>query len=345
MTESLLRELKEQVEEGQKAEAIKTIDELQEAFEADRAEMERHDLVATGLRYQSAGDSEPVTVADEFVQVATELDERRVKLNEAILGYLADEGDPKTLVTRIDETLEAYEKVASKREELHEHTDDVHLGVLLRVAEIDPIRVPKGAPVDIETTLENLGSDTETGITIETETEGQISVAVSPETIGSLSPDEQTTLTVTVDGDSTDSGRIRVSAEGDIARESTQFPVEVLDKAAYLTEARNITERLQADLAERKSTPGRGNSGQGLSNRLEEVYRRLNMIIERIESGRGNETEINNRIESVVNRFESVDNMLTNGEADRFDEAVTAEYVALTEDAIDRLEASLEASV
>ena len=344
MTEALLRELKTQIEDGRDAAALDTIDELLDAFDSDRAETRRHDVVATAVRYNSASDSRAATAADEYVEVATELDQARTKLNEAIIGYLTQESSLETLVDPIDETLEAYDELEAKSETLLERTDDVPLGIILHLNDVDQVRVPKGSAVGVGTTLENLGSDAETDISVDATSDAQVSTSVSPEQIDSLAPDEEAAIGLSLEGDSTGDGRIRLTTEGATVRESIQFSVEVLDKVGYLKKARDIATILVEDLDEQEHGRGRGNSSNGLRNRLEEIHDRLGTIIERIDSGRGNENEINNRIESVVNRFEAVKNTLTNGNDERLDEVVSAEYVARSEDAVDLLETSLDAS-
>lgn len=345
MSESLLEALKEQAEAGRREEVLETFDRLESAFAEDRATTDREDVVATVVRYNSKQGSAATSAAQDFTTAATHLEQARIELYDAILGYLAEETTSGTLADRVDETLAAYEEYDEKRQSLQNQTDDVRVGVVLYLAEIDQVRVPKGRVVGAGTTLESVGDEAPTALDVTVTDAAAVTTAVSPEEVESLSPGEEVVIGVSIEGDSTGSGRVRLAVENDDVRESVGFRFEVLDKSDYLSEVLDITDRLLTDLKGREDERGKGNAGNGLENRLTEIRATLEDLLERLEAGNYKRTAINNRIGSVANRFESIENSVERGNNDRFAPLVAREYVTLAENAIDLLEESQDASM
>lgn len=337
MSESLLRELGEQVTAGHRDDAIETISELIDSFESDRASAARDDVLATTVRYNTPGDPDAGAVADGYIETATELDRARIELHEAIVGYLAEETDADTVVKHIDETIAAYDAVRADRETLREHADDVPLGVVLHLAEIEDVRVPAGGTVGVGTTLENLGDSVASALDIRVDDEGGISTSVSPDSIDAVGPDEEEAIGVSVTGGSTGGSRMRLIVKGDDVRESIDFAVEVIDTADFIGRGLSMLERILSDLEDRN-----GNSINGLRNRIESIRNRLERIIDDLENG-PNGTNVDEDLRSIVNRLEALQTALTRGNGFHLDAAVRIEYVALIDEAIDLLTESHDA--
>lgn len=343
MTEELLRTFREQVADDRVAAALETVDDLEAAFAADRARTAANDVVATAVRYNTDGDS--AAAANDHLEAATELEQRRVELNEAILGYLTVETPPDVVVSRVDAALDAYRTLAAKREALLAVADGVRTGVLLHLAAVEGFRVPKGSSVAVTTELANLGSAGSGPLAVTASADDGVSTAVSPTSLDGLAAGEETAVGVEVGGESTGVARVRLVVEGEEA-ESTAFRVEVLDKADFLSEALANAERLLSDVEDRVE-PGRaGGSLEGLRNRFEEIVRRLEQILDRVGNGTpgGRGDSVDHRIRSVTNRFDSVVNTLENGDETGPGPRVVSEYVRRCRDSVDLLESAIEAA-
>lgn len=347
MTETLLRTLREQVANDRVSEALETVDELQAAFAADRARTAADDTLATALRYRSDGDSPAAAAADAHHEAATELEQRRVELHEAIIGYVGGETPPTEVVGRIDATLGAHETLADEREALRDAAGGASIGTVLHLGPIEGFRVPKGDSVAVATELRNLGTDGTDSLKLTADADDTVSTELSPNSLAGLAAGEETAVGVDVGGLATGTARVRVTVEGQTV-ESTTFRVEVLDKTDYLSEALSIAEQLLADV-DGRTGPGNGASFQGLRNRLDEIVRRLERIRDRIDSdgtkgkSRGKDKSVDNRIGAVSNRFESVANTVENREEVGLDARVVSEYVRRCRDAIDLLESAVAA--
>lgn len=344
MSESILRSFRKQVAAGRRDAAIETIEKLEESFESDRTITARDDVLATVVRYNSTSGSEPATVADRYVETATELEQARIELNEAILGYLAEETDSEILVGRIDETIAAYEAVRADRESLYERSEEVPLGVVFHLAESGEVRVPYGGSVGFGTTLANLGDSDAASIDVRLDDESIVSTTVSPNVVDRLDAGEEEAIGVSLEGKSTGRGQVRLTATGNDNRDSITVSVEVLDKVEYLSRVDSIAERITSDLDDRLTEKGVSKGRNGIQNRIKVIQKGLKQIIKRIESEKGGKKSVNNRVDAVVNQFESVRNTLTRGSADRFDPAVRSEYLDLIQEAIDLLNESREAT-
>lgn len=342
MTIDLLRTLREQVTEDRVSEALETVDDIEAAFSSDRATTGSFDTLATAVRYNTDGDSAPAAAANQHLVAATELEQRRLELNEAILGYLTDEMPPETLVDRIDATIDGYETLSSEREALLDEAGSVPVGVLLHLGPVDRQRVPLGGSVHASTTVANLGDEESGALTVTSRSDDLVSTGVSPASLDGLGSGDRTTVEVDVTGRTAGRGRVRVLVEGD-DRASTGFGVEVLEKADYVSEALDLTDRLLSDVENRLEAGGASAALRWLQRRLEEIRRRLAQILARLEDDRSKGQDVDGRIESVIGRFEAVVETLGGGDATRLDDRVVSEYARRCRDAIDILNASLDA--
>lgn len=344
MTEALLRTLRTQVANDRVSEALETVDDLEAAFVSDRKRTEAIDTLAIAVRYRADVDSAAADAATKYLEAATDLEQRRVELNEAILGYIGEELPPKAVVGRIDATLDAYDTLAERRATLQDAAGGISVGVLLQLASIEGFRVPKGDSIAVATEVANLGSDETGSLEVTAESDDTVSIELSPTELEGLASDEEAIVGIDVGGVATGRTRVRISVEG-AGTESTAFRVEVLDKADYVSETLSIAERLLTDVEGRMEGDGNDQSLQGLRNRFEEIVRRLEQILDHMENddrGKGKSTD--NRVNSVINRFESVVNTLENGDEPPLDARVRSEYVRSCRDSIDLLESAIAAA-
>lgn len=344
MTGELLRTLRSQVANDQVSEALETVDDLEDAFVSDRARVEADDTFATAVRYRSDPGSSAAAAADSYFQAANDLEQRRIELNEAILGYLREETQPKQVVSRIDATLGAYDTLETESAALRDAANGVSVGAILHLEPIDDLRVPKGNSVAIATVLANLGTAETGSLELSADTDNTVSVELSPTSLDGLAPGEETPVGASFTGESAGTTRIRVAVSGDDA-ESSLVGIVVLDKADYVTEVLSNAERLLTDVDGRKGDDDDNQSLEGLRNRFEEIVRRLEQILDYMENdGKGNGKGIDNRITSVINRFESVVNTLENGVESPLDARVRSEYLRHCRESIDLLGSAIVAA-
>lgn len=343
-TTDVLRRLREELANDRIEAALQTVDDLEDSFATDRARTAATDTLATAVRFNSDTDSAAVTAANEHLEAATELEQRRIRLNEAILSLLVDETDPSTVVGRIDAALTGYDALASARQTLQEASDGVSVGALLHLGLLEDIRVPKGGSRTQSTELQNLGSAGTNGLTVSATDDNIVTVALSPTTIDELGAGRTEPIGVDVTGESTGSTRVRVTVEGG-STESTAFRVEVLDKADYISEALSIATSLREDVAARMASGS--NSLRGLHNKFSELVRRLEQILDRLESGtngKGKRNDVDNRIESVRNRFAAIVHLLESDDTTDLDTVVRMEYSSRCRDSSELLETATVAN-
>lgn len=338
MTVALLEELRTKAQQGQVESALETIDEVEAAFAEDRVRTERIDTLATAVRFGSDSESPAAEAADAHLERATELEQSRIELNEAILNYVTGGGSSETLVERIESTIDAYHALDTARSDLITEAETVDLGVLVHLAPIDDRQVPKGDTAAITTTIENLG-DTETGsLSVRLDGNSVVSTTLSPTSVGELPADDDRPVDIGLTGEATGRTRLRLVVEGS-RRDSVQFRVEVLDKAGFLSRALSIEERLLGDVRERED------SLRGLESRLRTIKEQLERLIEDVDQtdtpGLGQTNSIDNRIEAVIEKVES---MIRTLETDKtIDVRTRREYIELANQVIDRLGSAVDA--
>ncbi|MGZ0747515.1 hypothetical protein [Haloparvum sp. AD34] len=335
MTENLLKTFRGHVANDRVADALETVDDLHAAFTEDRARTAADDTLATAVHFRTPAETDADDAATEFMEAATDGEQRRVELNDAIAGYIAEETPPEEVVSRVDATLGAYDTLKSKRSALADAADGVSTGVVLHLGPIEGMRVPKGGSVAVATDLANVGNDDAGSLSLSASADDVVSVTLSPTSLDALGSGSETAAGVDVAGEATGTTRVRVTVEGG-GGESTAFRAEVLDKADYVSEALSNAERLLSDVEDRMD--GKGGPLVGIRNQLEEMAKRLEQILDRIENGKGK--DVNNRIESVINRFEALVNTLENDEETGLKPRVRSEYLWRCRDSRDVLESA-----
>lgn len=344
MSAEVLKDLKKRISAGQRTEALTTIDRLLESFDSERETTGSDDTLATVIQYNTASGSEPAKAADSYMEMATELEQRRIELHEVLLGYLAEETAPRAVISKIDETISSYETLQTEREALTEHTDAVPLGPVLHMYEIEDTRVPYGGSTGVGTEVENVGDSDVVAIDFRVSGSQVVSTSVSPETIETLNPDSTEAVGLSLTGEATGRGRIRLAAVGAEARESTEIPVEVLDKVDYLKRVDSIADRVLTD-AERRIDERSPDRADEFKNRIETARTWLDRTIERAENGEIDEEQVDNRIETAIYWLAALLKIASNREIDEIDDAALVEYTALIKEALELLEESQKAKM
>lgn len=344
MSIDMLRELREQISAGRRDEALTTVDRLLTSFDSDRESTTRSDTLATTVRYNAEAGSEPETAADNYLEAATELEQTRIELHEALLGYLAEETASTTVVSKIDETISSYEGLQTERESLAEHADAVPLGPVLHMRGIKDTRVPYGGSTGIGTEVENIGDSSVTDMDLQTSGDQLVSTSVSPDTIETLAPNSKEAIGLSLTGEATGQGRLRLSADGAEAGESTEIAVEVLDKIDYLRRVDSIADRVLTD-AERRIEERSPDRADEFKNRIETARRWLDRTIERAESGEIDEDQVDNRIETATYWLVALLKIASGREMEAISDATLAEYTELIKEALELLEESKEAKM
>ncbi|WP_225335551.1 hypothetical protein [Halomicrobium urmianum] len=341
---SALQELKEQITAGQRAAALAAVDDLLASFDSDRRTAARDDALATVVRYNAAPESEPAAVADRYTETATELEQTRIELHEALLGYLGEETTASTVVDKIEETISSYETLQTEREALTEHADSVSLGPVLHMYGVEDARVPYGGSTGVGTELENVGDSSVTDVDLQTSGDQIVTTSVSPDTVETVAPESKEAIGLSLTGAATGQGRLRLSADGAEARESTEIGVEVLDKIDYLRRVDSIANRVLTDAEKRieERSPDRADE---FKNRIETARTWLDRTIERAENGEIGEAQVDNRIETATYWLVALLKVASDREMDAISDAALAEYTALIKEALDLLEESKEAKM
>lgn len=317
-------------------------------------------LVAVDARTPDRTTTPEGTAAEDLQVAIVELEQARLDLDTAIVGYLSDE-------TGADEALAAVDAVSDARTTVDSRTDDLTDALAASERTLPPVLtltgpsqrvVPKGDSVELSYTLENLGGTATDSISVTLDE--SVPLSVSQPDLEPLAPNTETTVVLAGTPDSNGVSEGLLKAEGAGRSATAELRLVVAAKADYLTTARNDAESLATTAAELQSDDesesgsnskngnnGGGASGGGLAaveNKARTTVKRLERLIDRIESGRTNARQLDQKIAAVEELVETI-TVTLNGEGTTLTATERAVFENTTSGILDSLEAARDADL
>lgn len=236
MTVSTLDALRRAIERGDSAEVFSLADDLDKAFERDRERESRYDALGIGIRYAASVGDDVIDTVDEYAEEVVTLEQRRIVLEQALLGYLTNETPTKAVIKIIQDLSDRYQMIEQHREELINVKNSARIPPILSLSQVPDTDVAVGESISLVTTISNLGNEAATDLSVGFETE--IDATYSPMTIDKLAGDASCKVTIQAKSDQAGSFPVEVSVGNDRYEESIKFWVTVFDQVGYLERAR-----------------------------------------------------------------------------------------------------------
>lgn len=279
--------------------AMTVIERLDVAFERDRLEYQRFDLMAT-LLDQRIDDENADTAKSEYRDAVAELEQRRIELDQSTLRYIQGEDSSAALVESIDAVGEVYRVCRKRMVSLEMTVSSVQTPPLLVFWGDSALEIPKGIPTSAELTLSSVSRSHPDPIPINIESE--IPANISPSIIGSLDENEVVTVRVELSPSNAGEFDVFVTATGEANVDRFRFTALVLTKHDYVLRANRLTGSLETIL---DSTGGQQN---GLRNQVRTLRRQLGSISDDIQDRRRPAHSIDNRLNAIRNNIEALKN-------------------------------------
>lgn len=159
------------------------IERLDVAFEHDRLEYQRFDMMAA-LLDQRIDDENADAAKSEYRDAVVELEQRRIELDRSTLSYVQGEDSSVTLAESIDAVDEAYRLCRKRTVSLETTVSSVPTPPILVLWGDSHLETPKGIPANAELTLSSVSHSHPDPIAINIESE--IPANVSPSIIMGL---------------------------------------------------------------------------------------------------------------------------------------------------------------
>lgn len=305
--------------------ALELYDDAETALQvqADRERGLR--TLARGITARTDAANQANQAALQLLESATQAQSHRLEHTFEWLAFSEGDLPEEEFASRVETLIEAHSAVNQRAEKLHDHKHQVPLPPLVMLFGSDQMTVPKGAPLELTYTLENLGSRRVETVDVDVqhvEEFGEVisDLVVDPATISELTAGASADLTVTGTATAARHGAIELDAVGDGVTETATTVVEIVDKAGYLQQALEALLSLMETVTDKTDSSGRGRGAiPGILAKLETTSRRLNELLDELEeygnthdgAGGGQPIHsIDNRIESAINELEAVQNQL-----------------------------------
>lgn len=280
------------------------IERVHATFERDRVDYRRSGAMAT-LLDQSIEEGVD-DVARDYREGITELEQRWIELNRSTLTYVQDESSAETLVESVDAVAGAYRECERRIETLETTVSDVSVPPLLIVSGDPMVEASKGTTVSRELILFNVGRSHADSISVDTESE--VTMAVVPSSLDGLKENGSELLRVDLSPSTAGEFDAYVTATGEATVDRFRFTLHVLTKGAYVDRAGRLARSLEMSLDSVLPEGGRGN---GLTNRIRTLRRRLESISDALESRRRPKRSIDNQLNAARNSAEAVEREIT----------------------------------
>lgn len=340
MTVSTLDALQRAIERGDSVEVFSLADDLDEAFERDRERESRYDALGIGIRYAASVRDDVIDTVDEYAEEVVTLEQRRIALEQALLGYLTNETPTKTVIEMIQDLSDGYQILEQRREELIDVKTSVSLPPILSLSQIPDTDVSVGESIALETTVSNLGNGAAMALSVDIESE--MDTTYSPATIEELPGDANQNVTIRFESDQAGSFPVEINVGNDRYSESIGFRITVLDRVGYLEQARAFAEAGGNVVANSNDRSGR--SLRGIGNQLSRIGDQLEKIISRIERGNRPDHAIINQLHAILNRLNAIENQLSSASGKRSNPIFEQEVKYYLEKITTNITASIELS-
>lgn len=273
--------------------------------------------------------------AKQYLQAVFYAQQARIEAKNDFLLHLEGGPDAEAVAKKVNTVIETNDTVQQAESDVRS-AGNVPVPALVAVYGPSNLLVPKGQTVEATYIAENVGFNAASDLDVTVE---GYDLTPNPTEITQLPANERNEIGVSGPANTKTNTIITVQ----VGNKSTQTRLQVLDKSGYLDQSLHLLGQLE-DRIENVKNDGSGGFPEirGLEGKLRTARKRIEKLINDIESGKQN--EINNRIRSVINLIEAFINQvegLSNQQLSDQNEAI------LTEDAkefISALETAIQAA-
>lgn len=333
MVQPVLRDIRNAIQSDDRERVVELVDSMLDAFEQGRAREQSLENAARSIRVNARSvDSDATAAAHSVIESSTKANQAKINVDTAVLNYIGGEDDGTTVET-LENAIETHDTLDQNVEELQTTAADLDLPPAVGIAVPDQFVVPKGKGIDSSITVRNDGTTDVDTITIDLETEAEISLSTS--SVDDLGANETVDIGFSGTLTTADVFRPTVSVSADEPLDTESFYLHVQNKRTYLEQAIDELVEMYSEMAAASvSGPGNaggnsgggpgnsgggpGNSGDnsgsspvhpGLENKVKGIAERTVEIIGAIEQGTA-EQSVNNQIGSVINRIQALINQM-----------------------------------
>ena len=284
MNSEPLDELREAVQNDNEADVVRLSRRVTESFANYSRLVKRHQDLAYALGHGAEPDSDVIGVAEEYLETATDINERRSAVNRSLLEYLAGEASREDVLSEISAFESKADAEVENRSTLLDHRSEFDVSPILDLDVEMRASEPKGREITKEVTLSNIGGDRTAEIEISTD--GDLPFESTVDTIDALSADE--TISFSVEAQAIEAGEFElvVSARGEETSTSDSGWIAVLPKTDYLERAQAELQRNEVILEEYLDDERNENNQRGGRHRsdLQNAVAKLEIALKRIET-------------------------------------------------------------
>lgn len=245
----------------------------------------------------------------------------RGRVFTAVDNYLTGNLSAEEAAATVDGQLDRFDDLEQAAESFQAETENETLPPVLVLTGLETLAVPKGGAVEEQVTVRNVGGTELSDVSLSVETDPEVDLSLSRDAVGSLSPDES--ATVSLSGTPSRDSEVRITAtSGDLA-DGIDAALNVRDVREIvgdgLTDVFEILKRLRAalsDAADESKDGANGGKGGGKGNRkgggpeqgyeakLEAVTKSLAKAFDRIEDG-DPEGSVHGKFDAAIEQTEA----------------------------------------
>ena len=344
-----LDELRKAVQNDNEADVVRLSNRITESFASHSRLVKRYRDLAYALGYGAEPGSDVIGIAEEYLETATDINERRSAVNRSLLEYLAGEASREDVLSeisafesKVDAEVENRSTLLDQRSEL-DVPPILDLDVEMRTSE------PKGSEITKEVTLSNIGGDRTAEIEISTE--GDLPFESTVDTIDALSADETTSISVEAQAIEAGEFELIVSAKGEETSTSDSGWIATLSKTDYLERAQAELQQNEVILEEYLDDERNQNNQRDRRYRsgLQNAVAKLGIALKRIETAlhvldrNTNTRSADSNIETAVKKVEQFLDHVEDTEPEKIAVKHWTELIRNALDAKTNLDLALEA--
>lgn len=300
-----------------RAGVVKLVDPLVDAFDERRNREEALSAFARQMDAAASPESDAETAAVDVLTAAREAATARSRLTTVLSGYLKGQKDAMTAVDTAETAIDKSEAFESAEATARDFATNLVIPPALLISAPDSIQIPKGKSLDIEITMENLG--TSAAESLEVTTESDLDVTVPQSELDSLTGGESTTIRLVGSPTTSVTSTLSVFVEGDNSFETVDIDVTVISRLGYLKRAATQFDELKSDIEIiRLKDESKGNGWlQRRRNEIQSLDKRLGQLIDRVQAGDSSDSvrrirQLEEKILKLRDRIEKRANMSDN---------------------------------